>query len=73
MTEKEKILNIIYKHLIESGEIISDINDFDKFENTLSSAIKENWNSQNDFFNELAEFGFGDVSKSQNFTNDQDS
>ena len=57
MSEKERILNIIYKYLTESGEVVNNINDFDKYEPYLSSMIRNNWHSQNEFFNELAEFG----------------
>jgi len=57
MSEKERILNLIYEYLIENGEIIYNINDFDKYEQSLSRMIRENWNSQYEFFNELAEFG----------------
>ena len=57
MNEKEKILNIIYKYITKSGEVVNNINDFDKYEPSLSDMIRSNWNSQNEFFNELAEFG----------------
>ena len=57
MNDKEKILDTIFRYLKESDVIIKNVADFAKYESSLPDMIKNNWNSQNEFFNEIAEFG----------------
>ncbi|MBL6991918.1 MAG: hypothetical protein ISR65_19200 [Bacteriovoracaceae bacterium] len=58
MNEKEKILNIVLKNLKDNLEILESVDAFEIYDHNLPVMIKENWNSQNDFFNDLAYFTF---------------
>jgi len=56
MDEKERALNIVSKYLKDSNEILQTVEEFGKFEDDLPVLIKQIWESQNDFFNDLAHF-----------------
>lgn len=58
MDEKEKVLSIVRKYLNESNEVLQSVEDFGKFEPSLPASIQQTWESQNDFFNDLAAFMF---------------
>ena len=64
MDEKERVLNIVTKYLKDSNEVLNSVEDFGTFEANLPALIKKVWESQNEFFNDLATFLFKkDISK----------
>jgi|GEM_PF-4056979 hypothetical protein len=56
MDEKERALSIVCKYLKDSDEVLQDVEEFGKFEPSLPVLIKQVWDNQNEFFNDLAYF-----------------
>jgi hypothetical protein len=65
MNEKDRILNIVFNYLKEDGATLESINELDKYEESLTRMVKDNWASKNDFFNDLANICFEDKLESK--------
>ncbi len=64
MDEKERALNIVSKYLKDSNEVLTSVEEFARYEENLPVLIKQVWDSQNEFFNDLAAFLLGEKWKS---------
>ncbi|MAX66311.1 MAG: hypothetical protein QF441_16240 [Bacteriovoracaceae bacterium] len=60
MDEKERALNIVSKYLKDSNEVLTSVEEFARYEENLPVLIKQVWDSQNEFFNDLAAFLLGE-------------
>lgn len=52
--EKEKVLEKVIEYIKIYKLEVKSIEEFSAFEDTMVSQIKSNWNSENDFFNDIA-------------------